>query len=84
LILALLGLAGTAIAYALRVNLSFAIVCMSKPVMDNTTKNECAPQPHESWVNNTNTNQPPNTNEFEWSKELRGHVLGFVSYNLDN
>ena len=88
--LALLCFAGSAIAYALRSNLSFAIVCMVKEDGNGTAeaKSECAiADEAEVKVNVTNLNMdpllvempPPPLGEFDWSKQIRGQVLGSVT-----
>lgn len=103
--LALLCFAGCAIAYALRSNLSFAIVCMVKEDGNATMgerKSGCALEQQQKQQQqlqeiSTTTNGPPLQNaaatidpledilleippaalgEFEWSKQIRGHVLG--------
>ncbi|KAF8787046.1 Vesicular glutamate transporter 3 like protein [Argiope bruennichi] len=74
---------GLCVAYALRVNISVAIVAMvnqtaeHKPSKDNTS-DECFVSPREIFSNSTS--EPIKDGEFLWSPEMQGVVLGAFYY----
>jgi MFS family permease len=77
-ILGLLGFLGFANVYAMRVNLSVAIVAMvyrntTQPNNNNTYDHCVAP-------NSSNSTQPPNEGEFNWDEATQGLVLGSFFY----
>ncbi|KAK9887994.1 hypothetical protein WA026_000283 [Henosepilachna vigintioctopunctata] len=75
-VLGILGFLGFANVYAMRVNLSVAIVAMvnqTQPTYNNTF--EHCPVP-----NTTNSTIPDKPGEFAWSEETQGIVLGSFFY----
>ncbi|KAG0718549.1 Sialin [Chionoecetes opilio] len=84
--LAFLGFLGFAAVYAMRVNLSVAIVCMvkSKNASDsenNTVSDTCPPPSSEDTASNDEE-----IGEFEWSETTQGLILGsfFYGYLVTN
>nr|CAI5846476.1 unnamed protein product [Callosobruchus analis] len=78
-ILGILGFLGFANVYAMRVNLSVAIVAMVnstlQPVDDNTTFDHC-PMPNTT----SNSSVPDTPGEFNWDEQTQGIVLGSFFY----
>ncbi|KAL1494936.1 hypothetical protein ABEB36_010440 [Hypothenemus hampei] len=76
-ILGILGFLGFANVYAMRVNLSVAIVAMvnqTVPVIQNNSYDHCpAPAPNPNAT-------VPSTGEFNWNEETQGIVLGSFFY----
>lgn len=76
-ILGILGFLGFANVYAMRVNLSVAIVAMvnqSTPVIENNTYDHCPVS------NATNSTTPTHIGEFDWDEATQGIVLGSFFY----
>ncbi|XP_066586575.1 sialin isoform X2 [Prorops nasuta] len=87
--LGFLGFLGFALVYAMRVNLSVAIVSMvnqtAVPRYDNdTTNNVCKYIPDNTTF--INTTFPPSPGEFDWDEKTQGIILGafFVGYVMTN
>ncbi|XP_064643137.1 sialin-like isoform X2 [Lineus longissimus] len=78
-ILAYVGIVGVLCTYAIRINLSVAIVCMVKPPelnisLPNTTEAGC------DFNTERDANATQQEYEFEWSRPLQGAVLSSLFY----
>ncbi|XP_066938043.1 putative inorganic phosphate cotransporter isoform X1 [Macrobrachium rosenbergii] len=79
--LGLMGLLGAACVYAMRVNLSVAIVAMVKPQLKNDTNTSDVDQvclPPEG--QNDTSQDGQETGDFEWSKATQGVILSVFYY----
>ncbi|XP_041377316.1 sialin-like [Gigantopelta aegis] len=77
-VLAYVAFVGFICLYAVRVNMSVAIVCMVR--LDNSTSNTTEQDLHPTCTDDQDTQQNNNRGEFDWNKSTQSQILASFFY----